>query len=205
MARVRYTQGQSIQDLLKIRPGDFANLPSAHQREIVSKLSSAGNKRLRSLAEHGIQTPATMRVQMSGGKFSTRGKDAEGLLKELTRAKRFLGSGQTTVKGWREQERELKRDLQNVGIQSKPETGLAYAIYDLLSDYNADITVQRSKYEIVRRIEDNLSAGQNPEQVYSDAQNWLLNEYERKQREYMNMDNEITETPERYKRRYRKR
>lgn len=198
MARKRYTTGQSVAELRQIRPGQFAQLPIAHQREIVSRLASAANKRLRNLERHGIENAQTIRVQMSGGKFSTRGKGSDALTTELIRAKRFLSSEQTTVKGWKETERKLKSDLENVGISSKPNTGLAYSIYDLLQDYNGDLTVQRMKYETVAKIEDDLTEGMTPQQAYESAQSWLTAEYQRKQDEYEQLEAEFDETPTRF-------
>ena len=205
MARTRYTQGQSIQDLLKIRPGAFKTLPIAHQREIISKLASAGNKRLRALEQKGIENAVKMRVEMSGGKFSTKGKDTEGLLKELTRAKRFLQSDQSTIKGWERTQERLKKDLQQIGISTTPNTGLAYSVYDLLRDYNQDLVTERMKYEVTQRIEDDIRDGLNPNQAYEKAQSWLYKEYQRKQRDYESLQDEFDETPTRYKRRYRRR
>lgn len=205
MARTRYTQGQSINDLLKIRPGAFRDLPKAHQREIISKLASAGNKRLRGLEQKGIENAVKMRVEMSGGKFSTKGKDTEGLLKELTRAKRFLQSDQSTVKGWKETQKKLQSDLENAGITTTPKTGLAYSVYDLLRDYNQDLITERMKYEVTERIEDDLREGLDPNQAYQNAQNWLFGEYRKNQRDYESLQDEFDETPTRYKRRYRRR
>lgn len=197
MARQRYTAGQSIADLVKIKPADFADLPIAHQREIVSKLASAGNKRLKSLKTKGIDNSAVMRVNLSGGKFSTKGKDANALTKELERAKRFLKSEQSTVKGWERTQAKLKKDLEEVGITTKPETGLAYSLYDLLNDYNQDLTVERSKYDVVQKIEDDLKNGVDPNKAYQNAETWLKEEYERRQAEYNAMD-EYEDTPLRF-------
>lgn len=205
MARTRYTQGQTINDLLKIRPGAFRDLSKAHQREIISKLASAGNKRLRGLEQKGIENSVKMRVEMSGGKFSTKGKDTEGLLKELTRAKRFLKSEQSTVKGWKETQKKLQSDLENAGITPTPITGLAYSVYDVLKDYNQDLITERLKYDVTERIEDDLLEGLDPKQAYQNAQNWLFSEYRKKQRDYESLQEEFDETPTRYKRRYRRR
>ena len=204
MARLRYTQGKSINDLLKIRPGAFRELPIAHQREIISKLASAGNKRLKSLEQHDIKNSVTMRVEMSGGKFSTKGKSIEGLVNELTRVKRFLWSEQSTVKGWAKTQERLQKDLQKVGISTTPSTCLAYSVYDLLRDYNQDLITERMKYEVTERIEDDLKEGLDPNQAYQNAQNWLYKEYKRKQRDYESLQDEFDETPTRYKRRYRR-
>ena len=205
MARIRYTQGQSINDLLKIRPGAFKQLPIAHQREIISKLASAGNKRLKALEQKGIRNSVTMRAEMSGGKFSTKGKSVEGLTDELTRVKRFLWSEQSTIKGWQKTQERLEKDLQKVGISTTPNTGLAYSVYDLLRDYNQDLVTERMKYEVTQRIEDDLREGLNPNQAYQNAQSWLYKEYQRKQRDYESLQDEFDETPTRYKRRYRRR
>lgn len=209
MARQRYTTGQTVADLVKIRPADFANLGIAHQREIVSKLASVGNKRLKSLKAKDISNSAVMRVNMSGGKFSIKGKSGEELTNELERVKRFLKSEQSTLKGWERTQAKLKKDLEKVGITTKSETGLAYSIYDLLNDYNHDLTVERSKYDVVQRIEDDLKNGIDPNKAYQNAETWLKEEYERKQAEYAAMD-EYEDIPvrfqsKRYMRRRKKR
>lgn len=205
MARIRYTTGQSINDLINIRPGAFRDLPIAHQREIISKLASAGNKRLKSLSTKGIENSAKMRVEMSGGKFSTKGKDADALLKELTRVKRFLKSKQSTVKGWKETQKKLKTDLENAGIQTTKNSGLAYSIYDLLQEYNQDLVTERMKYESVQKIEDALKAGTDINTIYKKTQSWLMDQYRQNQRDYESLQDDFDETPTRYKRRYKRR
>ena len=87
MARKRVTQGKTIEDLLKIDMAALQDYTISEQREIVSRLASAANKRLKGLESKGIETPATIKLKMSGGKISVRGKSEEDLFIELYRAR----------------------------------------------------------------------------------------------------------------------
>ena len=109
MARKRVTQGKTIEDLLKIDMAALQDYTISEQREIVSRLASAANKRLKGLESKGIETPATIKLKMSGGKISVRGKSEEDLFIELYRARQFLRSKTSTRAGWKNVEKGVKK------------------------------------------------------------------------------------------------
>ena len=108
--------GLSVSQILKMPESKFKQYSESDQRAIVSRLVSAGNKRLRTFEKYGIESPTVIDVMESGGKFSTKGKTDEGaLLKELTRARSFLRNPMSTLKEWRKIESKMFESLQGRG------------------------------------------------------------------------------------------
>lgn len=108
--------GLSVSQILKMPESKFKEYSLSDQRAIISRLVSAGNKRLRTFEKYGVESPTVIDVMESGGKFSTKGKTDEGaLLKELTRARSFLRNPMSTLKEWRKIESKMFESLQERG------------------------------------------------------------------------------------------
>ena len=101
--RNRVSSGLTIKDIQSMSMDKFQKYTPSQQRELVSRLASAGNKRLKTLEKSGIQTPATIKLGLSGGKLSVKGKTGDELIKEFYRAKNFLNSPTSTKTGWKKQ------------------------------------------------------------------------------------------------------
>lgn len=108
--------GLTVSQILKMPESKFKQYSTSEQRAIVSRLVSAGNKRLRTFEKYGVESPTVIDVMESGGKFSTKGKTDEcALLKELTRARSFLRNPMSTLKEWRKIESKMFESLQDRG------------------------------------------------------------------------------------------
>lgn len=96
----------------KIRETDIETLNSWDRRTIaraVRRLADTANKRIKLFEEKGLETPAYLNVQKSGGRFSTRGKTVNQLRTEFIRVRNFLGMKTATVKGYK----KVKSDFFN--------------------------------------------------------------------------------------------
>ena len=94
--RNRISAGLSISDIMNIPMKKFEQYTPAQQRELVSRLASAANKRYKTFEKKGIVNPAILSMKMEGGKISVRGKNVEQIKEEYFRAKKFLKSAFST-------------------------------------------------------------------------------------------------------------
>lgn len=108
--RSTYLQGWSVEQLLNIEPDEFFNMSPTWQVEAVSRLSSAGNKRLKRIAAAGLEeySPAYKDI-LQEGKFSVKGKDEKALYQEFKRLSRFFRRSTSTTKGARQFQKEVNR------------------------------------------------------------------------------------------------
>ena len=86
-----------------IRETDIETLNTWDRRTIaraVRRLADTANKRIKAFIQKGLETPAFLNVQKSGGKFTTRGKDVNQLRSEFIRARDFLKMKTSTIKGY---------------------------------------------------------------------------------------------------------
>ena len=163
MARKRITQGKSIQEILKMNVSTLQGYTIKEQREIVSRLASAANKRLRGLESKDIETPATIKLKMSGGKVSVKGKSEDELLNEFFRARQFLNAKTSTRSGWKNVEKGVEKAIQDIekitifkGMGYNELIGKAFAYYDTLKEIDPTLVMNRDKYKIAEYIADLL-------------------------------------------------
>lgn len=86
-----------------IRKTDIETLNTWDRRTIaraVRRLADTANKRIKLFEEKGLETPAYLNVQKSGGRFSTKDKTVNQLRTEFIRARNFLGMKTATIKGY---------------------------------------------------------------------------------------------------------
>lgn len=209
MARSRVTTGLKISDILNMPMSKFESYTPTQQREIVSRLGSAANKRLKSFANKGIENPATLRLNMSGGKISVRGKSGESLKSELFRAKQFLRSDFSTQAGWKKFQKKMKEGLEkspniSKGMKKDKRIDLAFSYYDVLADTDPNITRNRDKYKIVGKVLEIMESGVDYDDITEQMINYLKSEYEKEQ-ESINSTNTsfsewLSDIPDRFKR-----
>ncbi len=88
-----------IEDILDLEPGELMKLDRPQLAKIVSQMSSVANKRVSRLKKSGVQSQALENVNRGGGSFGVRGKNINQLRSEYKRARGFLQSKSSTVKG----------------------------------------------------------------------------------------------------------
>lgn len=108
--RSAYLTGWTTEQLLNVEPDEFFNMDATWQVEAVSRLSSAGNKRLKRIEAAGLTeySPAYKDI-MQEGKFSVKDKDEKALYQEFKRLSRFFHRSTATAKGARKFKQEVDR------------------------------------------------------------------------------------------------
>ena len=109
--RVNDVMNYSLTKVMSMSRRDLAKATSV--------LTQAANKRLARFKNKKITTPATEYIKKHGGQFSTKGKSVEQLREEYQRAKGFLESKTSTIKGFRTFENKISNTL-------KERTGINY-------------------------------------------------------------------------------
>lgn len=211
--RNRVSTGLSIQDIMRMDMGKFEKYSFTEQKEIVSRLASAANKRYRNFEKKEIVNPAILKMQTEGGKISVRNKNADELKKEMFRAKAFLKSKFSTQSGYKEHMKKLSESMKTApkGIYEGMDYSLlyatAFAYYDSLQEISPNIQNVRDRYKITEKIAEYMTEGQDEKQIFENIFSWLSKEYENMQNEvnqlsvaFGNRLDEKDDTPERYKR-----
>ena len=217
MARQRVTTGKSIKDILSMSEDVLSGYSPSQQREIVSRLASAANKRIRNLEKNSAQTPALLRIEESGGKISVKGKTVDQVLNEFNRAKRFLQSQSSTVKGWKQQVKQVKTAFEDVTISGKPEIkkgmsanaaiSQAFALYDVIAETNPELVSNKDRYKIAGHIADVMYEVEDLESTLSQTLSWLESEQETIREQYNRLQSEdvlgnrlVNDIPKRFRR-----
>lgn len=102
-SRLKDIQDMSLSRVMSMSRKDLS--------KAVSILASASNKRLARLKKQNITTPASTFIKTHGGKFSVAGKNIYQLREEFQRAKGFLESETSTVRGYRKWESKIANTL----------------------------------------------------------------------------------------------
>lgn len=179
--------GLSISQILKMPESKFRQYSESDQRKIVGRLVSAGNKRLRTFEKYDVESPTVIDVMESGGKFSTRGKDEAGLLKELTRARAFLKSPASTLKGWRKIENKMYEGLREKGYDVQVEN--INIIANMLGKLSRERTLTRNeRYAIIDKVNSMLNeqGQQNADDLMKAIERELDNIYRSTQEDFLN-------------------
>lgn len=114
--------------LSQVKDMPISQVMSMSRSELIQAtrtLTSAANRRLTTMKKHGIKSPSTEYIKRHGGRFSlryTKGKhkgeykNVAQLREEFQRAKGFLESETSTVKGFRKWEKGVADTLAKQGI-----------------------------------------------------------------------------------------
>lgn len=115
-----YGAGKTSAEIIKGVSRNIGRVTESTLRSAVTRLSSAMNKRLDRAAKTGQETPAMKEARESGGRFSARGKDKEGLKAEFLRIKNFFENPTSTVKGWAQIVKEATKKATKKGLLNPP-------------------------------------------------------------------------------------
>lgn len=116
MARKSRITGISTKSLLRMTESKFGGYSLSEQKQLLSKLVSTANKRIRSFERVGMTSPA---LYGAGGvdRFSVKGLTSESAtLKELTRLRTFLKNPMSSLKTFRKIESKTQESLKQRGI-----------------------------------------------------------------------------------------
>lgn len=207
--RERIATGLKISDITSMSMKQFESYTPKQQREIVSRLGSAVNKRFSKLESKGLVTPASIRLVQGGGKISVKGKSGEELKRELFRAKRYLQSETSSVSGYKRIEKQIQAESQRTGIPTTEKDvsmGLAFSYYDILTETDSNIAAIKDKYKVVEFIADKIESGEKYDSVLSKTMEYLKESYLEEQKNYNKSGVQFgdiieNDTPKRYRRR----
>lgn len=132
-------RSNKISDILDLPLSKIMSMSRRDLAKTVSKLASAGNKRIVRLQKQNITTPASEYILTHGGKFSVAGKNVAELREEFQRVKGFLESKTATVRGYKKWSSEMSKTLfKNTGINydalSEDEKRIFWKAYSKLEE-----------------------------------------------------------------------
>ena len=210
--RSRVSTGLSIQNIMSMDMKKFESYTLKEQKELVSRLASAANKRYSKFEKKGIVNPAILKMQTEGGKISVKKKNADEIKEEYFRAKTFLKSKFSTQKGYKDYMNKLNESLNITqhgiyeGMSASLLYSTAFAYYDALQGISPTIQNVRDKYKIANKIAEYMQEGKDEKQIFKDVFAWLSKEYEEMQEQFnqssISFGNRLDENeiPTRYKR-----
>lgn len=196
--RKRVATGMSVQDVLNMPISRFQNYTPTEQREIVSRLASAANKRLRTLEKGNINNSATLRLYQSGGKISVRGKAGSELTKELIRAREFLTNKFSSKKEWNKTIKNIKNKNADFSGMNESDIARAFAAYDLARETDAELVNKINKYTLMDFIDglQFIEGVTDANEIHRRVIEFARAEYERQRREYYEQNTRFSDTLE---------
>lgn len=103
---------KSLEELANLDIADFSLMNRRELSKVVSRLSSAANKRLKRMEQKEIESPAYKSAQKSGGRFGAKGKTLNQLRAEYMRVSDFLKMKTSTVKGYKKVKQEFYKRVE---------------------------------------------------------------------------------------------
>ena len=177
-------KGKSVSDILNMDYDTFIRMSAKDMRQAVSRLVSAGNKRLRSFERTGeTASPAYKKAMSSGGAFSTKGKDLNALRAEYKRARQFFGSTTSTVKGWQKTKKEIVKGLKKKGVNISVDTfDNFFRAYADLREISPDASLASLKYDVFKEISEQVKdPSKSPDEIAVEIVDKVASIYEEQQ------------------------
>lgn len=158
--------GKSIEQLLKINPEKLMQMTDRKElRQIVSRLSSAANKRLKRAEKAGRMSYAQSRTKEQG-KFSVAGKDVGELKQEYLRVKAYLEDKTTTAKGYKKSADKVVEKLNELGYKvEQKDAAKMLNLYTELRAKDSKISSREERYKYL----DTLNELMNEEDMSHDV------------------------------------
>lgn len=136
--------GKSVEDILNM---DVSKLTESELRKITGRLVSAGNKRVRRMVAEDEKSPALIALQKSGGMLSTKGKNLNQLRSEFKRAKQFLQSQTSSLRGFRKVKRDTIKALKGKDIiLTDDQWDVFWRSFEELKEIDKSVATQDLKY-----------------------------------------------------------
>ena len=147
--------GYSIQDVMGMSYEELDSLDKKDLATVVSRLTSAANKRVRSLNKRDL--PLSLK-SMEQGKFSVKGKNKQQLLDEFQRASDFLTKKKTLVRNYKKWRSNVEENILK-GLDKENEEEF-WELYKKLI-YEGDI-FEKFKYETFNEIRTSYEENKMP-------------------------------------------
>lgn len=150
----------TVNEILSFDGEYFNKLSKDELKTAVKVLASASNKRLTNLKNRGLKSSATAYVERSGGKFSVRNKNLNQLRAEFVRAKNFLQSQGSTVKGVKSIQKETINTLKKYGVDiSSDQYNKFWDAYEKLKELDSSVANRTFKYLVLENISEVIDDG----------------------------------------------
>ena len=200
-------KGIPIDKLTNLSATQIKQYDRKNLAKIVTKLSSAANKRVSRLQKSGYNTPA-LRQSYRGEHFGSKGKNLKQLRSEYKRVSGFLKSETSTVKGYKAFLNRLSKKFKEKGVKvgggSIEETqefiDKETRIYDWLKERNPYIDESMYKYSVMPKLSEYISQGNLSESAIKRRMQKYIKEEYKKIQESRNIDTsqffDITEDEE---------
>ena len=178
--------GKSVKDIMAMTQKDLNSLSVSDMRKVVGRLVSAGNKRIRNLEQKtDMSSPAYLDIQNSGGKFSTRGKNAEQLKAEFVRAVTFMSQETSSATKWNNIQTgvisKIKGKVGDFALTQNQWTDFWKAYKDL-TELDKSARLNNVKYEIFKMISEAVEdKSKSPDQIALEIAPEVSKIYERNQ------------------------
>lgn len=146
-------KGKSTGQLLKLSGTQLNKLSRKELAQVVSRLGSTANKRLRRFEKKDTSSPATEYVKRTGGKFSVKGKNVESLKKEYLRVKGFLEAETSTITGAKKVRKNVINKLKEFGVDIKEnQYDKFFKVYERLKEVDRAVGDKLLKYNVFEEI-----------------------------------------------------
>lgn len=155
-------KGLSVKKILAMDNKTFNQLNEKQLREVLGRLVSAGNKRLRDFEKKGEKSPAYNYIMGKRGKgrFTTKvsgdtARDRLNALRaEFARAKDFFNAETSTVKKWLPIKETIIKGMNKQGVKLTNENFYdIFDVYQELKAWDKSVTERAMKYGMLREIE----------------------------------------------------
>ena len=188
-------KGLSIDKLTNLSATQIKQYDRKNLAKIVTKLSSAANKRVKQLEKHGYNTPA-LRKASNGGQFGSKGKNLKQLRSEYKRVSGFLKSETSTVRGYKSFLNRLSKKFKEKGVkvgggsteEMQDFIDKETRIYDWLKDRNPLIEDSIYKYSVMPKLSEYINQGNLSESAIKKRMQKYINEEYKKIQESRNID-----------------
>ena len=177
MPRSNWATGKSMDFLLDLDPDVWTQLSDRELRDVVSRLASAANKRVKRAEASDSQSWAVKSVQR-GGKFSVAGKDLEALRNEYQRVRAFLLDPNSTAAGWKQTRSELGDILQGMGYDVSPsQVERMITLYNHLMEVDGTTLSRENRYKYMKELAEiaDGTSWRDAEAILSDMQDAINN------------------------------
>ena len=200
-------KGVSIDKLTNLSATQIKQYDRKNLAKIVTKLSSAANKRVKRLEKSGYNTPA-LRQSYRGGRFGSKGKNLKQLRSEYKRVSSFLKSETSTVKGYKAFLNRLSKKFNEKGVkvgggsaeEMQDFIDKETRIYDWLKERHPYIDESMYKYSVMPKLSEYINQGNLSESAIKRRMQKYIKEEYKKIQESRNIDTsqffDITEDEE---------
>lgn len=185
-------KGSSIETLKNLSSRTLNSLTRSELSRVVSRLASAGNKRVKRLMKaNDVTSPALFGLSRTGNfKFSVKGKNTQQLLKEFLRVKQFLEQETSTVKGARKVQEQVIRTLKrehNISITNEQYSQF-FRMYEKLKEINPAVGDKLMKYNVLDEIAQRMDYSSDLNDVFASMLEDLEKIYEESVNKYNDYD-----------------